>query len=119
MAIATRIMSSGLPAMAANNIVGDSAIGLTATGSSITDAYLLTAAVNDFTTVAASTGAKLMPLNPGDSVVIFNGGAQTLTIYPNGSDVFNNAASTVTLATMKTMTLTKTNATRIATVTTA
>lgn len=83
MAIISRVQACGISPMAATNIVGDNANGLTATGSAITDALQLTAAVSHFGTVGASTGAKApQDMNPGDSITVYNGGASTLSLYP-------------------------------------
>lgn len=81
MSIATRLMASGLSPMAATNITGDFAGGLTATGSTQATALLLTAACNAVTTTAASTGVQTMALSPGDWIYIHNSGASTLSVY--------------------------------------
>lgn len=52
-------------------------------------------------TVAASTGVLLKPFTPGMSQKITNAGANTLTIYANGSETINGSAS-ITLAAGKT-----------------
>lgn len=86
MAIKSRLMGVGLSAGQAEQIVGDTATGLTATGSAITDALRLTAAVNCVTTTASSTGVILPgDTQPGDEISVFNDGAQTLTVYPPAS----------------------------------
>lgn len=86
------LTGSGIPPLAATSINGtcSSAAGLTATGSSQTDAYAISVDNNLFTTTAASTGARLpaSPI-PGDEVFISNQGANTLTVYPATSDKIN------------------------------
>jgi hypothetical protein len=67
---------------------GTMTAGLTATGSAITDA--LTMSQDDiqyFTTVGSSTGCKFggTGYSTGDSVVIINHGASTLSVYPGSS----------------------------------
>ncbi len=95
MAITSRIMGSGIAPLAATNIVGDNANGLTATGTSITDAFQITAAVSHFGTVASSTGAKApQDMNPGDAIVVQNRGAQTLALYPPTASGVINGGST-------------------------
>jgi hypothetical protein len=57
--------------------------GLTALGSSQATAFvLLNSADHQFTTVASSTGAILPPAKLPSSVTVFNGGADTLSVYP-------------------------------------
>jgi len=56
---------------------------LTATGSTIADALLLTAMLNLITVAAASTGARLSPLVPiGGFQDVINAGANALAVYP-------------------------------------
>lgn len=93
MAIPSRLMGSGVGAQAAQNICGDTATGLTATGTVAGDAYQLAAVVNQFSTVASGTGAKLMPTEPGAMVIVRNSGASTLTLYPATSSTINGSAS--------------------------
>lgn len=96
------------------SVFGGIATGLTATGSSSTDAYQLTKSVSVVGTTASSTGVILPKVafdaDAVDFVLIVNNGAQTLTIYPDsGSTV--NATTSVSLATTKTALLFKTSAT--------
>jgi len=42
----------------------------------------LAADVNRFTTVAANAGALLPLMNPGDSMTVFNSGANALLLFP-------------------------------------
>jgi len=59
------------------------ATGLTATGTTITDALQLTAFTSVLSTVAASTGVKLPPLWPiGQIGFVQNNGANALNIFP-------------------------------------
>ena len=68
----------------------DSASALTATGTAQGDAYEVTSAKNSFATVAAGTGAILdSDAAPGDSQVIYNGGANVLRVYPPSGAQFN------------------------------
>lgn len=119
MPIATRLLGVGLPAATAQNIVGDVDNAATAAGTSSTDAYQMYAAVTNFTTVAASSGGKVPPMNPGDSIMVYNAGANTLTIYPETGCTFNNAASSVSLAANKGILIFKKSATTSASILTA
>jgi hypothetical protein len=94
MAIGQRVLGSGISPLAVTNIVGDVASGLTATGSSQSTAYDLTTAISEFTTVASSTGAQIMATDPGDAVFVYNGGANTLSVYgQTGESIQNGAAN--------------------------
>jgi hypothetical protein len=77
---------------------------VTAAGSTISDATLLTGQVNNVTTAASSTGVKLNSNTPlGITVVVRNGGANDLKLYPPTSlDQINggSAGASVTLTTL-------------------
>lgn len=103
MPLQARLVTAGLSAVEAAAICGTVANSLTATGSTQATALALPADVNRFTTVAASTGAILPAMNPGDSMVVFNGGANALSLYPPVGGIINglsaNAAYSVAAAT--------------------
>lgn len=103
MSLAARIVSAGLSAINAQAIQGTVAAGLTALGTTQANALAIGADVNQFTTVAAGTGAVLPPMNPGDSCVIFNKGANALLVYPPVGGTINslglNAGYSVATAT--------------------
>lgn len=81
--------------------------GITAAGTTQATATQLPAGVYllEVDTAAASTGVALPPCIPGTQVVIYNNGAQTMSIYPavannpltSAQDTINNATS-ITLA---------------------
>jgi len=77
---------------------------LTAAGSTISDALLLTGSVNNVTTAASGTGVKLNSNTPiGATVVVRNGGANDLKLYPtSSSDAINggSAGASITLTTL-------------------
>lgn len=78
--------------------------GLTALGSSQATAFpLLNLANHEFTTVASSTGAVLPTAKLADSVTVWNGGSNTLFVYPPLGGTVNggstNAAYSLTTAT--------------------
>lgn len=99
MSITSHIMAGGIPAPAAAAISGLVADGLTATGATQATAFPIGVSINAFSTVTASTGAVL-PISsvPGDQIVIFNGGASTLTVYPPLGGTINNLAVNTGLA---------------------
>jgi len=88
------VMGSGIPAGAAQYIIGGTSVGLTATGTGQSDAYALQTSNSQFTTVAASTGAILPSFaQPGDVCRVYNNGANTLSVYPQTGGAINNGAT--------------------------
>lgn len=73
---------AGMSAAAAAASQGTSANLLTATGTTQGTAATLGADQNRFTTVPASSGCILPAMNPGDSIVVVNAGANPLALYP-------------------------------------
>ena len=86
-ALARDISQSGVSAGTAQGMNGRVATGLTAAGTVITDALDLNATVNVVSTVAASSGVQLYSMQIGDEMEVYNGGANTLTVYPDSSTV--------------------------------
>lgn len=83
MALAVNIMKGGHSAGGAKAINGAIARDLTATGTAITDALDLNADTNVLATVASGTGVQLPSCEIGDSVEIYNGGANSVKVYPD------------------------------------
>jgi hypothetical protein len=77
---------------------------VTAAGSALADATLLTGLVNNVSTAAASTGVRLNANTPlGMTVTVRNGGANDLKLYPSSAtDQINGTAagSAITLTTL-------------------
>lgn len=77
---------------------------VTAAGTTITDATTLSGLVNNVTTAAASTGVKLNSLTPiGATVIVRNGGANDLKLYPASATEAINGGSlgaSITLTTL-------------------
>lgn len=77
---------------------------VTAAGTVLADATLLTGQVNNVTTAAASTGVRLNSNTPlGITVVVRNGGANDLKLYPaSASEAINGgvAGAAITLTTL-------------------
>ena len=94
MAIPSRLMGSGVAALAAQSICGDVANTLTATGTTNADALQLNAAINNVTTTAAGTGVRLFVAETGASVVVSNQGANALLVYPAASGQINALTAT-------------------------
>ena len=88
------LVGSGIPPGAANHIVGLATVGLTATGTTQADALLMQTSNNQYTTVAAGTGAIVPSFaQPGDIVRAFNNGASALLVYPQTGGAINNGAA--------------------------
>ena len=85
MALARNIMKGGWSAGNAKAVNGNVATGLTATGTIITDALDLTADTNVIATAASGTGVQLPSCEIGDSCEVYNGGANTVVVYPDAS----------------------------------
>lgn len=103
MPLQQRLTIAGLSAINAQAIQGTVANGLTATGASQATALALGADINYVTTAAASTGVILPAMNPGDSLNVYNKGANALLVYPPTGAVINalgaNAGYSVATAT--------------------
>jgi nicotinic acid phosphoribosyltransferase len=93
--------------------------GLVAVGSTIADALQLSAVWNTLTTSSASTGVILPPTEVGAMIGLRNDSGQTITVYPKSGSTINAGASTLSVATAKTVILFATSATTWASVLTA
>jgi hypothetical protein len=82
----SNLMGSGCPALQAQASVGIVSNNLTAAGSTQGTALVLPSDFNIVTTAAASTGAILPAAGPqcnvGDSFIVVNHGANSLSVYP-------------------------------------
>lgn len=69
---------------------------LTAAGTGQSDALQLTAAINQVTTAAASTGVKLYASPAAGSwQIVYNGGVNPLKVYPQTSGTINGLAANI------------------------
>ena len=97
-----RLMGAGMSALAAGEVIGGTAISLTATGSAQSDALQLSQGVNTVATTGASTGVKLPPAEKNAMCVVNNQGASTLTVYPNeASGVTVDSTTSASIATSR------------------
>lgn len=103
--IPSHILAAGTSPLATRTIVGGGATGLVAVGTNQATALQLSSSQNVITTSSASTGVKLQPTEEGSEVWIRNDSGQTITVYPyeTSGTTFNAAASSVTVATAKTI----------------
>lgn len=103
MSLAQRLVTAGISAIQAQAIQGTVANTLTALGTTQGNALMLGADINNFTTVAAGTGAIAPAMNPGDDIIVRNGGANALLLYPPVGGVINglgaNAGYSIATAT--------------------
>lgn len=67
--------------------------GLTATGTTISDALDLVSLVNIVSTTAASTGVQLPNVDIGVQVIVQNNGANALNLFPHSSSGTINGGS--------------------------
>lgn len=112
MSFPSRIMGAGNSPLSAESICGTGAVGLVAVGTTAATALQLSAVNNTITTSAASTGVKLPPTEVGAQVIVRNDSGQTVTIYPyDTNSTINAGATSVTVATAKTILLAATSAT--------
>lgn len=94
MPLLKNLIGTGIVPGQAESIMGKVSSALTATGSSQTDALLLPSTICEFTTVASSTGARIPAnLDPSDKIFIYNGGANTLSVYPPTGELIQNGAA--------------------------
>lgn len=100
-ALARDIARGGTSAGSAQAINGAVATGLTAAGTSISDALDLNATVNVIDTCAAGAGVQLYSMQIGDEMEVYNGGANACLVYPDSATVAINqlaVGSAMTLA---------------------
>ena len=83
----------GLSAGMAQAILGQTAKNLVGAGSTQNGAYPMGVGIMHFGTVAASTGARLPPMNGGERCVVYNSGGNALTVYPDFGAQINNLAA--------------------------
>ena len=119
MAIPSRVLASGNSPLSTTSICGDGATALVAVGSTIADALQLSAVWNTITTSSSGPGVILPPTEVGAMIGIRNDSGQTVTVYPKAGSTINAAASTLSVATAKTVILFATSATTWASVLTA
>lgn len=88
------LTGSGFAPEQANAIAGSGSQGLVALGTNQATGLVIHSHLNAFSTVAASTAATFGAcFSPGDEVYVYNGGASTLTVYPNAIDTIDNTTS--------------------------
>lgn len=99
----SQLSTSGLSAVAATAVNGTTVTSVTAAGTTQATATPLAATNNFIGTAAASSGVILPFGNAGDTVFVYNGGANAVTVYPPlGGTINNLSANTgLSVATLK------------------
>ena len=92
-ALAIDIMKGGFSPQAAAMVNGQVVTGISAAGTTITDATDLRGSVNTLSTVASGAGVQLPTMQTGDSVTVYNGGANQCIVYPESALVAINQLS--------------------------
>ena len=94
MAIPSRVLGSGVNSLSTVSICGDGTSAVTAAGTSAGNATALTHVYNNVTTVGSGAGVKLPPTEMGETIIVRNGGANKLTVYPyEATSSINSAGS--------------------------
>lgn len=94
MAIPSRVLGSGVSQLSTVSICGDGNASVVAAGTSAGNATAITYVYNNVTTVAAGAGVKLPPTEMGETIIVRNGGANPLTVYPyDAGSSINSAGS--------------------------
>jgi len=99
MTIPSRVLGSGVNSMSTVAICGDGGFGLSASGTTQSDAYQLNRVYNDVTTVASGSGVKLPITEEGEVIYITNSGANALKVYPYESTTTVDDGSSLTVNT--------------------
>lgn len=82
MALAREIMQGGFSAMSADSIQGGVNLTMTAAGTTQATATAINTSNVYVATAASGTGLILPSAQQGDWLVIYNGGANAVTVYP-------------------------------------
>lgn len=82
MAIPSRVLGSGVNQLSTVSICGDGNASVTAAGTSAGNATQLTFVYNNVTTVGSGAGVKLPQTEMGETIIVRNGGANPLLVYP-------------------------------------
>lgn len=92
MAIPSRVLGSGVSQLSTVSICGDGTAAVTAAGTSAGNATALTYVYNNVTTTASGAGVKLPPTEMGETIIVRNGGANPLKVYPYDTNSSINSA---------------------------
>jgi hypothetical protein len=79
------------------SICGDGNASVVAAGTSAGNATVITYVYNNVTTVAAGAGVRLPPTEMGETIIVRNGGANPLLVYPydSGSSINSSGSGLI------------------------
>jgi len=108
MALKSEMMAAGLPAGVAGQVGMDPVSTIAGAGTNQATATAIVSSFTIISTAAASTGVVLRSSAGAPDQLIYNGGANTLKVYGNGSQTINGIAGStgVSVATLKALRLT-------------
>lgn len=92
MPIPSRVLGSGISQLSTVSICGDGNASVTAAGTSAGNATQLTFVYNNITATASGTGVKLPQTEMGETIIVRNGGANPLKVYPYDANSSINSA---------------------------
>jgi hypothetical protein len=97
MAIPSRVLGSGVSQLSTVSICGDGNASVVAAGTSAGNATVITYVYNNVTTVAAGAGVRLPPTEMGETIIVRNGGANQLLVYPydSGSSINSSGSGLI------------------------
>lgn len=105
MAIALNIIHLGESPFTTTQIQGDVSTSVLPAGTTQATAAQMSAAINDIATTPTNTGVLLpgSASTPGDSIFVYNGGANTLKVYGASTESINSggAGAAFSVATTK------------------
>lgn len=97
MAIPSRVLGSGVNQLSTVSICGDGNASVTAAGTSAGNATQLTYVYNNITTTGSGAGVKLPQTEMGETIIVRNGGANALKVYPYDTNSSINSAGSGTV----------------------
>lgn len=89
MSTAANLMGAGVPGLQAQMLGAVQATGLTTAVTTKATAAQLTGTVNFFATVASGAATLLPPVDSSPPIAIYNGGANALLVFANGTNTIN------------------------------
>lgn len=89
MADASTLMATGMPSAQANLLGATTGSALTANNTTKATGTAIINSSNFFTTVASTGAAVLPPAGTSPPIAIYNGGANPLLVFANGTDTIN------------------------------
>lgn len=93
MGLAAKIMGAGFSAGQARGLIGGVAPTVSAAGTTQGTATSISAGINFVSTAAANSGVILPSCDVGDSLIVYNGGANQCIVYPDSGSSINGVAT--------------------------